>query len=78
MKKIIYLILAAMIFSSCALRPEGADTKADTALGVTQDEDRQDAEQTLQEMREAQRQEQKRHLERQINDPLAENRVTTN
>lgn len=72
MKGSLLLILLACLslFSSCtAPEPKPSDAAADTELGLTHEEDRGEAEQTLEELREAQQQEQRRRLERQVTEP---------
>ena len=75
---ILFVLFAVALFcSSCAHTPEAPpDTKADSALGLAQEDQRDDAEQSLQDLRDSQREDQKRRMERLINDPLADNRPT--
>ncbi len=71
MNLLIPILFVLMTFSSCMSRPQ-TDTDADEKLGLVQEEKRGDAEQALAALREAQRQEQRRNLERQITDPLTD------
>ena len=64
------LISALSLFSSCAApSPKASDTAADTELGLTQEEDQEDAHETVRSLAEAQQQEQRRRLERQVTEP---------
>ena len=67
------LVLAGgllFLLSSCGLGPQGTDTKADTELGVIEDEEQASAEETLAGIQEYQLRERKKQLEREISDPL--------
>lgn len=62
-----------IILSSCIWRKSQApDTQADTKLGLVAEEGQSEAEATTAELQEAQQREQKRALERQINEPEIE------
>ena len=71
MKTWIVLLGLCVALTSCATKPKpAADSDADTKLGLVQDEERDEAQKANDELQEAQRQEQKRRLERVVTDPL--------
>lgn len=68
-KQPVLLILLLVTLASCAGRsPQASDTVADTQLGADTVA-AEDAESTLEEFEDLQRREQKRNLERVINEP---------
>lgn len=69
MKQSVLLILLLLTLVSCAGRsPQASDATADTQLGADTAA-AEDAESTLEEFEDLQRREQKRNLERVINEP---------
>ena len=66
-----WAIVIMILLSSCASQSEeGRDKALDTKLGLLEEVQSDDANKTLQDLQEIQRQEQRRHLERQVTDPL--------
>ncbi len=80
MRVILIALCLSFVLISCARRgkpSQAVDLKADTKLGARYDEDEaEDVQKSLEEIREKQGQEQKRHLERQITEPLDEPQKT--
>ena len=66
---IAFLILPLFLISCASKSPQATDLNADTELGVAQHEETEEAQAHLEDLREMQRQEQKRQLERQITEP---------
>ncbi len=67
------LLLSALLFllNACATQPSAKDAAVDAKLGLVQDEHTEEAEKSLDEIKDAERLEQKRELERYITDPLS-------
>ena len=79
MRRMLSLLSLLIFLTSCTTAPpQNPDTKADTQLGAAREEQTEEAEAALEELREVQRQEQKRHLERQITDPLVNAEKSSN
>ena len=75
--RVIFIFLSiSFVFVSCARRqkpPQAVDLQADTKLGARFDpNEADDVQKSLEEIQEKQGQDQKRSLERQITDPLAQ------
>ena len=70
MKRWIGFFILLLLLSSCA--GTNQDNAVDTKLGLTKQDDMNEAEQTANELRKQQLAEQKRNLERQITDPVVQ------
>ena len=66
------LLLSLAFFSSCATNQPSTDAGADAALGVGDETNTAQAQQELNRIQEAQREEQRHQLERQISDPVVQ------
>ena len=74
-RALLILLSLSLVWGSCAHRakpPQTSDLRADAKLGASSTNETEEAQRSLQEIQEKQLQEQKRQLERQITDPLAE------